>query len=120
MKSLTRTAVLLALLAAYVAATIGPALEHGAGRGFDALAPESRFVEQAIGEHRFEDALPVAVQLRRTYTAEPLVAYWLATIYHGLGRAADARSSWDDFQRLSGSPDGANPSTEALAAVDAD
>ena len=81
MESLTRTALLLGLLAAYIAATVGPALEHGAGPSFDALAPESRFVERAIGEHRFGDALPVAVQLRRTHAGEPLVAYWLATIY---------------------------------------
>lgn len=120
MKSLTRTALLLALLAAYVAATVRPALEHGAGSGFDALAPESRFVERAIGEQRFVDALPVALQLRRAYSAEPLVAYWLATIYQGLGRAADARSALDDFERLSGSSSGGNPSTKALAAVDAD
>lgn len=108
MESLTRTALLLGLLAAYIAATVGPALEHGAGPSFDALAPESRFVERAIGEHRFGDALPVAVQLRRTHAGEPLVAYWLATIYEGLGRAADARAAWDDFARLTGSGDGVN------------
>jgi len=107
-ESLTRTALLLGLLAAYAAATLGPVLLDGAGRRFDALAPESRFVERAIGEHRFGDALPVALQLRHAHTGEPLVAYWLATIYQGLGRPADARSAWDDFHRLSGSPDGVN------------
>ena len=108
MESLTRTALLLGLLAAYAAATLRPVLLDGAGRGFDALAPESRFVEHAIGEHRFGDALPVALQLQHAHTGEPLVAYWLATIYQGLGRPADARSAWDDFHRLSGSPDGVN------------
>jgi hypothetical protein len=103
-----RTVLLVVLLAAYAGATAWPALRAGSGRGFDALAPESRFVEQAIGEQRFADALPVALQLRRAYTSEPLVAYWLATIYQGLGRTAAARASWDDFQRLSGSPGGAN------------
>ena len=120
MESLTRTALLLGLLAAYVAATLRPVLLDGAGHGFDALAPESRFVERAIGEHRFGDALPVALQLRHAHAGEPLVAYWLATIYQGLGRAADARSALDDFERLSGSSSGGNPSTKALAAVDAD
>jgi len=43
-ESLTRTALLLGLLAAYAAATLRPVLLDGAGRGFDALAPESRFV----------------------------------------------------------------------------
>ena len=107
-ESLTRTALLLGLLAAYIAATVGPALKQGAGHGFDALAPESRFVERAIGEHRFGDALPVASQMRRAHAGEPLVAYWLATIYEGLGRPADARAAWDDFTRLSGSAAGLN------------
>ena len=105
---MTRTALLVGLLAAYIAATVGPALEQGSGHGFDALAPESRFVERAIGERRFGDALPVAIQLRRAHAGEPLVAYWLATIYQGLGRAADARSAWNDFTRLSGVAAGVN------------
>ena len=71
MESLTRTALLLGLLAAYAAATLRPVLLDGAGRRFDALAPESRFVERAIGEHRFGDALPVALQLRHAHTGEP-------------------------------------------------
>ena len=108
MESLTRTALLLGLLAAYVAATLRPVLLDGAGHGFDALAPESRFVERAIGERRFGDALPVALQLQHAHTGEPLVAYWLATIYQGLDRPAEARSAWDDFHRLSGSTDGVN------------
>ena len=107
MKSLTRAALLLVLLTAYAAATVRPVLVAGSG-GFDALAPESRFVERAIGKHRFADALPVAQELRRVHAGEPLAAYWLATIYEGLGRTADARSAWDDFQRLSGSAGGTN------------
>lgn len=113
MESLTRTALLLGLLAAYIAATVRPALEHRGG--FDALSPESRFVELAIGEQRFADALPAALQLRRAYGAEPLVAYWLATVYQGMGRTADARFAWDEFQRLSAAPD--NVRTTAAAAV---
>ena len=105
---MTRATLLLALLTAYAAATVRPAFVAGSRRGFDALAPESRFVEQAIGEHRFADALPVAQELRRVHASEPIAAYWLATIYQGLGRTADARSAWDDFQRLSGSAGGTN------------
>jgi len=103
-----RTALLLLLAAAYVVVSVRPGLTAIAGRGFDALAPESRFVEQAIGEHRFGAALPVALALRRAHGSEPLVAYWLSLIYQGLGRTADARTAWDDFQRLSGSPGGTN------------
>jgi hypothetical protein len=104
----TRAALLLALLTAYVAAAVRPVLVADE-RGFDALAPESRFVERAIGEHRFGDALPVALELRRVHAGEPLAAYWLATIYQGLDRAADARAAWDDFERLSA------PSTDVNA-----
>ena len=103
MKSLARTALLLTLLTAYVAAIVRPALV--AGSGFDAVGPESRFVELAIGEHRYAEALPVALDLRRAHAGEPLVAYWLVTIYQGLGRPAEARSAWDDFARLSGHAD---------------
>ena len=108
MNSLARTGLLLALLAAYVGATVRPALVAGSGGGFDALAPEARFIERAIGERRFGDALPVALDLRRAHDREPLVAYWLATVYQGLGRAADARAAWDDFHRLTGSTGGVN------------
>ena len=60
------------------------------------------------GHARFGDALPVALDLQRAHDREPLVAYWLATIYQGLGRSADARSAWDEFRRLTGSTGGAN------------
>lgn len=102
MTSVARAALLLALLTAYAAVTVRPALGNGSGRGLDALAPESRYVERAIGEQRFGDALPVALELRCAHARDPLAAYWLARIYHGLGRPADARAAWNDFERLSG------------------
>jgi hypothetical protein len=101
-KSLTRTALLLALLAAYVAASVRPLLSTRHDGGVDVLAPQSRFVERAIGEGRFGDALPVALDVRRAHAGAPLAAYWLATIYAGLGRTAEARSARDEFERLSG------------------
>ena len=79
-----------------------------AGSGFDAVGPESRFVELAIGEQRFADALPVALELRRLHSDEALTAYWLGTIYHGLGRDNDARTAWGDFERLSRASGGGN------------
>ena len=108
MHSLPRTGLLLVLLAAYIGATVRPAIMAGSRDGFDALAPEARFIERAIGERRFGEALPVALDLQRAHDREPLVSYWLATIYQGLGRASDARSAWDDFHRLTGSTGGAN------------
>jgi hypothetical protein len=83
-----RAALLLALLTAYAAATIRPVL-HTGGRGFDALAPEARFVERAIGERRFDEARPVALELQRAYPGEPLIVYWLTVIDQGLGYPAD-------------------------------
>jgi hypothetical protein len=103
-KSVARAALLLALLLAYAAVMVRPVLVAGTAHGLDALAPESRYVERAIGEQRFADALPVALALRRAHDREPLAAYWLAIIYRGLGRASDARAAWDDFERLSGAP----------------
>ena len=108
MQSLTRTALLIALLTAYVAVAMRPVLTTGRGASFDALAPASRFVERAIGEQRFSAALPVALDLRRARPGEPLVAYWLATIYEGLGRTADAQSARDEFARLAGQAGGTN------------
>ena len=97
---MARAALLLALLTAYAAAIARPALV--AGSKFDAVSPEARFVELTIGEQRFADALPVALELRRLHPGEPLAAYWLGTIYQGLGRTADARTAWNDFEQLAG------------------
>jgi hypothetical protein len=96
----------MALLAAYVGAAVRPTLM--ARRGFDAVGPESRFVELAIGQQRFADALPVALEQRRLHSGEPLTAYWLGTIYQGLGRHTDARTAWADFERLSSASGGGN------------
>ena len=78
-RSLKRTALLLVLLAAYAAATARLA-GVGAADRFDAVAPPSRFVEHALGERRFADALPVALELQHVYPDEPLPAYCLAAI----------------------------------------
>ena len=103
---MARAALLLVLLSAYAAAIVRPVVM--AGSRFDAVGPEARFVELAIGEQRFADALPVALELRRLHPGEPLAAYWLGTIYQGLGRTTDARTAWNDFERLAGTSGGGN------------
>lgn len=104
-----RTALLLTLLVAYMAVMVRLAGVSSANNGFDALAPQSRFVEQAIGERRFTDALPVALELQRAHADESLIAYWLATIFRGLDRPRDEIAAWETYIRLSSSPADACP-----------
>jgi tetratricopeptide (TPR) repeat protein len=106
---MTRTAMLLTLLAAYVAVIVRLAGPSVAERRLDALAPQPRSVERAIGERRFADALPVAHELQRTHEDEPLIAYWLATIYHGLDRPRDEAAAWETYIDLSSTPAEACP-----------
>jgi hypothetical protein len=94
------------LLGALLAFFLGALLEPGFGRwhtsALDPLAPGPRRVEAAIASRRFADALPLAADLRRVYPNEPLVAYWLAEIYGGLGRAEDEASAWKSYRELAG------------------
>ena len=98
------------LLAAYVAV----ALRGWAGdlwrRGqFDPFLPLSRTVEQRVGERRFAEALPLASDLQRLYPREPLIAYWLGRIHHGLDNAQAEAKAWEEYVRLSPTPGEACP-----------
>jgi tetratricopeptide (TPR) repeat protein len=106
---MARTALLLTLLTTYLAVVVRLAGPTVGERHLDALAPQPRSVEQAIGERRFADALPVALELQRTHEDEPLVAYWLATIFHGLDRPRDEVAAWETYIRLSSAPAEACP-----------
>jgi tetratricopeptide (TPR) repeat protein len=106
---MNRTALLLTLLATYIAVIVRLTGVSGVDRGLDALAPQSRSVEQAIGERRFADALPVALELQQAHADESLVAYWLATIFHGLDRPRDELAAWETYIRLSSAPVDACP-----------
>jgi tetratricopeptide (TPR) repeat protein len=103
-----RPVLILTLLAAYIVAMVRLAGVSGVG-GLDALAPQSRSVERAIEERRFADALPVALELQQAHDDEPLVAYWLATIFHGLNRPRDEVAAWETYVRLSSTPADACP-----------
>ena len=85
-----------------------PSLDR-AGRPFDALDPRGREVERAIEEKRFAEALPIARDLRRAHAADPIVVYWLAEIYRGLGQAADESAAWERVLQLTGLADAACP-----------
>jgi tetratricopeptide (TPR) repeat protein len=105
------TFVLATLLAAYVAVGLrGYAKEVADAGRFDPFLPLARAVEWRIGERRFAEALPIARRLRQIYPAEPLVAYWLARIHHGLEAPQAEAAAWEDYIRLSAAPEEACPS----------
>jgi tetratricopeptide (TPR) repeat protein len=103
-----KTSVLWAvLLLGYVALFQGS--RWTGGDRLDPLAPAPREVEHAIAVGRFDDALPIALDLQRTYPDEPLVAQWLGRIYRGLGRRAEEASAWERFVAESSEPAEACP-----------
>ena len=98
-----KRSLLFALLLAVYAAPLGEAWwsSRAASRAFDALQPRPREVERAIAARRFADALPMAAGLERSYPREPLIAYWQAEIYRGLGRPAEEVAAWERYMALS-------------------
>ncbi len=102
-----RTVLWVALIALYAAAY---AARAGVGsREFDPMSPRLRAVEHAIGEHRFADALPLALQVAQSYPTHPLPAYWIARIQHGLDRPQDEAAAWEAFVALTSRPQEACP-----------
>jgi len=85
-------------------------------RAFDPLAPRGREVERAIAERQFERALPIARELQVAHPAEPVVAFWLAEVLHGLNQFADEASQWERVRQLTNHPDAVCPAiAEAYA-----
>jgi tetratricopeptide (TPR) repeat protein len=109
-----RTA-LLTVLAAYIAALVKLWGVTGGAPALDPLAARSRFVERAMLDHRFTEALPVALELQREYANDALPPFWLATIYHGLDQPRDEIAAWTAYLRLA--PAGAGNACPALASA---
>ena len=107
---MNRTVLLTALLAAH-ALVLGRGAVAGlvSASRFDPLAAQPASVEQLIVARRFADALPRANDLHTRYPDEPLVAYWLATINHGLDQPRAEASAWEDYVRTSKAPAEACP-----------
>jgi tetratricopeptide (TPR) repeat protein len=103
-----RVALLLVLLGLY-AAFLERRLSPAGAVGLDPVSPRAREVEHAIAAERHADALPLALELEASYPREPLVAYWLALIYQGLGRGADEVAAWERFITLGAAPEEACP-----------
>ena len=106
---MTRSTLLVALLAAYAAVFLPRALRTSGRADFDPLQPRPRAVEELIVAKRFADALPLAMELRAAFPDESLVAYWLARINGGLQRPQAEADAWDAYVALSKAPAEACP-----------
>jgi Flp pilus assembly protein TadD len=103
----TRTMAWCALAALYVATLAGPTT--GSPAELDAMGPRPRALERAIGEKKFDDALPIAIELGRMHPDDALVAYWTALVYRGLNRAGDEAAAWETYLAQSSMPGAACP-----------
>src|SRR5262249_7628106 len=112
-----RALLLLALLAAYLAVGLRPVAGELVQRGrYDPFLPAARALEHRVEEGRFVEALPLALDLRRSFRSEPEVALLLARVHHGLGDPVNEASAWETYVTLSSTPAEACPAlTEAYA-----
>jgi len=102
--------ILVVLLGAYLASGFRGIVSDVARRGeFDPFLPAARAIEHRIGEGRFAEALPLAIDLRRIYPREPQIALWIARIHHGLNDAAHEAAAWEAYVGLSPAPAEACP-----------
>ncbi len=81
-----------------------PASGFGLRPVFDPLAPRPRLVEQLIVAKQFEQALPLVVDLHRTFPREPQVIAWLAIIHSKLGSTEEEATAWENYVRISRTP----------------
>jgi tetratricopeptide (TPR) repeat protein len=106
-----RTALLVVLLLIYAAFAFRGVVRGVLNRGaFDPLQPLGRTVEQRIAERRYAEALPVAMELQQAYPKEPLVAFWIAQVHHGLNHPSAEADAWERYMALSPAPAEACPS----------
>ena len=81
--------------------------------GFDPLAARPRVVEELISARQFSQALPLALELRRSFPNEAEVAFWVASIHHGLGDGQAEAAALEAYARLSSTLAGACPALPA-------
>jgi Flp pilus assembly protein TadD len=105
-----RTSVLAILLLVYISIFMRDPLSAFRTRvSFDPLSPRAHVVEQLMAARQYARALPLAVELRRTFPGEPEVVYWIAVIHSGLNDWPSAASAWEEYMRLSSTPGEACP-----------
>lgn len=68
-------------------------------RHASASAARTRRLDKLIAARQFSDALPLALEARRSESADSLLLWQLARVYAGLGRAADEAAAWEEYFR---------------------
>ena len=109
----TPLAILVVLAVAYAAIFVPNPFRR---RGFDPLGSRPRIVEKLISARQFSQALPLAQELRRSFPNEAQVAFWVASIHHGLGDSQAEASALEDYARLSSTLAGSCPALPAAYA----
>lgn len=114
-----RTILFVVLLSAYAWTALHGIVADALHRNrFDPFLPLARRLEQRVEEKRYADALPIALDLERTYPDEPLVAYWIGRIRGGLDDRAAEAAAWEHYVAISSTPAEACPAlAEAYAAA---
>lgn len=114
-----RTLLLLALLLAYAWTGLQGLVVGALHRNrFDPFLPLARKLEQRVEERRFADALPIALELEKSYPDEPLIAYWIGRIRNGLGDRTLEAAAWERYVAISPTPEEACPAwPDAIAAT---
>ena len=82
-------------------------------KGFDPHAARPRVVEELISARQFSQALPLALELQRSFPNEAEVAFWVAAIHHGLGDSQAEATALEDYARLSSTLAAACPALPA-------
>jgi tetratricopeptide (TPR) repeat protein len=113
-----RTVLLVALLLAYAWTALHGIVGEALQRKFDPFLPLARRLELQVEEKRFADALPLALDLEKTYPSEPMIAFWIGRIRNGLGDRRVEAAAWEHYIAISSTPSEACPALpEAYAAA---
>jgi tetratricopeptide (TPR) repeat protein len=78
-------------------------------QAFDPLAPRPHEVERLIVAKEYAAALPLALELRRSFPNEPQLMYWTAVIQQGLNDWSAEAEAWEEYVRASATPEEACP-----------
>ncbi|PWT80242.1 MAG: hypothetical protein C5B57_12530 [Blastocatellia bacterium] len=76
---------------------------------FDPLAARPHAVESLIVAKEYAAALPLALELRRSFPDEPQLIYWIAVIQRGLHDWSAEAQALEEYVRASATPEEACP-----------
>src|SRR5262249_6786290 len=104
------TAIIVALFLAYLAFVARiPSPGFRGHQAFARLAPRPHEVERFIVAKEYAAALPLALELRRSFPDEPQLMYWTAVIQQGLNDWSAEAKAWEEYVRASPTPEEACP-----------